>query len=357
MRVAVLGAGAIGLGNAALLCQRGHEPIVWSPSGSGIAANKNLVAFGVLEGEFAVGVATTCEEAVANAEVVLLAIPANGHKGVLDRIAPCLLQGQVVLVSGHLSFSALYLSKLLAKRGLSIPIGAWGTTVTTGRRKGQGRVNVRNVRAKVDVAAVPVSEIDRVVAACVDLFGDRFAAQSDLMAVMLSNLNPQNHAGIALCNLTRIERGEEWAQNENTTDAVGRLLEGLDAERLQIADAFGLQVRTIREHYHFSFKAPMGPVGEMARLLHERGNGGLGPTSLDTRYVLEDAPFGLYPSTLLGRLVNRSANLHESAIAILSALYGRDFAAENDLLPHLGLSELSPAALHDLARAGYRGAV
>src|SRR4051794_19037347 len=159
MRVAVLGAGAVGLGNAALLCERGHEPIIWSPSGSGTAAitnNKRLVAFGALEGEFAVGVAATCEEVVTLADVVLVAIPANGHRSVLDRIAPFLRDGQIVLISGHLSFSALYLSKLLSERGLSVPIGAWGTTVTTGRRKGSGHVNVRNVRSKVDVAAVPL---------------------------------------------------------------------------------------------------------------------------------------------------------------------------------------------------------
>ena len=33
MRVAILGAGAIGFGGAAFLSERGHEPILWSPSG------------------------------------------------------------------------------------------------------------------------------------------------------------------------------------------------------------------------------------------------------------------------------------------------------------------------------------
>ena len=51
---------------------------------------------------------------------------------------------------------------------------------------------------------------------------------------------------IALCNLTRMERGEAWSQNENIPDAVGRLIEALDAERLAIAAAFGATVRTVR---------------------------------------------------------------------------------------------------------------
>ena len=66
---------------------------------------------------------------------------------------------------------------------------------------------------------------------CQVLFGDRFVERADALAISLSNLNPQNHLGIALCNFTRMEHGETWGQNENNTDSVGRLLEALDAER------------------------------------------------------------------------------------------------------------------------------
>ena len=78
-----------------------------------------------------------------------------------------------------------------------------------------------------------------------------------------------------------------------------------------------------------------------------------GPTTLDTRYVTEDVPYGLVPTALLGRLVGRPAVLHESGVAILSALYGRDFAAENDLLPAIGFSDLSADRLRALARDGW----
>ena len=71
--------------------------------------------------------------------------------------------------------------------------------------------------------------------------------------------------------------------------------------------------------------------------MHQRGDGTLGPTNLDTRYVLEDVPFGLVPTERLGRLAGAPAVLHESGINLLSAIYGRDFRAENDLLPALGL--------------------
>jgi hypothetical protein len=43
--------------------------------------------------------------------------------------------------------------------------------------------------------------------------------------------------GIALGNMSRMERGEAWSQGQNVTPKIGRLLEELDRERLAIAAA------------------------------------------------------------------------------------------------------------------------
>jgi opine dehydrogenase len=356
MRVAIMGAGAISFGGAAFLEQNGHEPVIWSPSGRSTAAlakGKPLVATGAVTSEFHPRIAESCAEALAGAAAVLVALPGNGHRLVFDAMAPHLMADQIVLISGHLSFGALYLAKRLAERGVSVPIVAWGTTVTTGRQRGPTSVNVANLRKKVDVATVPLSDSARGLDICKELFGDRFVPRDDLLAIAVSNLNPQNHMGIALCNLTRMERGESWSQNENLTDAVGRLMEALDAERLAIAGKLGVAVRTIREHYSLSFNVPPGSVGEMARRMHERGDATFGPTSLDTRYVLEDVPYGLVPTARLGRLVGAPATLHEAGIAILGAAYGRDFAAENDLLPALDFDHMPLDKLRRLARDGW----
>jgi len=69
--------------------------------------------------------------------------------------------------------------------------------------------------------------------------------------------------------------------------------------------------------------------------------------------VLEDVPFGLLPTVLLGRLAGVPATLHASGIAILSAAYGRDFAQENDVLRALDIESLTLAQLLQYARDGY----
>jgi len=356
LRVSILGAGAVAYGAAAFLARAGHDPLLWSPSGkrtAALAAGEPLVARNAIEGTFAVRVASSCANAVFDADAILLALPANGHKLVLDALAPHLRADQPVIISSHASFGALYLSRLLAARAVRAPIVAWGTTLTTGRQESPTEVSVATVRQRVDMATVPESDVDAGYALCNDLFGDHFVKRDGLLAIALSNLNPQNHLAIALLNLTRMERGETWGQGENVTPGVGRLIEALDRERLAIAEVFGLRVKTVQEHFSLSFHVTLASVSAMNQEMHAQGRGGFGPKTAQSRYVLEDVPFGLVPTVALGRLAGRPAVLHEAGLAIFSAAYGGDFTQDNDLLPALGFDALSAADLQRLARAGY----
>jgi opine dehydrogenase len=351
-RVAILGTGGIGCGSAALLAERGHSAVLWSPSGRGteaFASGAPLRAEGKLTGNYQPAIAPDSAAALRDADAVLLAVPGYGHRAVLDQVAAHLRPDQPVIISSHMSFSAVYLAQQLAARGVQAPIAAWGTTLTTGRRLAGPAVRVSNIREQVDIAAFPMSAIDPMLALCRSLFDDRFVPRDDLIAVSLSNVNPQNHLGMALCNFTRIEKAEQWLNWGGLTPAVGRLIEALDAERLAVAAAFGVSVRSVRDHFHLSFGVPHGPLGDAGAILAAR-DANPGPASLDTRYITEDVPFGLVPSTVLGRIASVPMPLHEAGVSIFSALYGRDFRTENDLLPTLALNGLSVDALRDRLR-------
>ncbi len=355
MRVAVLGAGSIGLATAALLCQRGHDPVLWSPSGrstEALARGAPLVATGAVAITCTPRIVSSCAAALADAQAVLIAVPGYGHRAVIDAAAPHLRATQSVIISSHCSLSALYLSKRLGARGMALPILAWGTTIVAGRRKSETEIAVLTLRERVDVATLPVGAGEHGLALCRALFGERFVPRDDLVSISLSNLNPQNHLGQVIGNFTRIERGESWENWRGYTDCVGRLIEALDAERLAIAAAFGYAVRTVREHFHLSFHVPSGPVSAMTRIIAER-DASPGPASLETRYVVEDVPFGIVVTALLARIAGVAAPLHEAGISIISALYGRDFSRENDLLPELGIERLSASELVRLARDGW----
>jgi opine dehydrogenase len=63
-------------------------------------------------------VAASCADALADAEAVLVALPGNAHRMVFDAMASHLTLAQIVLISGHLSFGALYLART-SRRAMS----------------------------------------------------------------------------------------------------------------------------------------------------------------------------------------------------------------------------------------------
>ncbi len=335
MRVAILGAGAIGFASAALLCARGHVPVLWSPSGRRtrvLADGVPLIASGAVEGSFRPEVAADCATALDGADCTLIAAPGYAHRAVIEAAAPHLRAHQTVVFSSHMSFSALLLRRLCPLPAIVV----WGTTVVTGRQTGEAAVWVTNIRSRVDAAVLPDSATDPGLDLCRTLFGDRFARRDGVLAIALSNLNPQNHLAIALCNLTRMEKAEAWKQYANTTHAVGRLMEALDRERLALAAACGVAVRTLHEHFRLSFGAEGATMGDMAHDLATRGADPDGPRTLESRYVIEDVPFGLWPTSCLGRARGVALPLHDAGVQLFSALYGRDLTLDNDILPALG---------------------
>ena len=177
MRVGIVGAGSIAFGTAAFLEQQGHKAILWSPSGErtkALAAGEALTAQGAIEGTFHPSVAPNAGALVGDAEALVIALPAYGHKSVLDAIAPHVTPSQTVIFSSHASFGALYLSRLLAGRGVTATIVAWGTTVVTGRQLDPTSVIVNTVRKRIDLATLPASRSAAGFAVCQELFGDRF---------------------------------------------------------------------------------------------------------------------------------------------------------------------------------------
>lgn len=357
MKVAILGAGGVGLGMAAVVASKDMEVSLWGPTANGIEPlleGKPIVSKGVLDGEFPASASLDMATVVKDAGVIVVAVPGNGHRAVMDLLAPHVRQDQVIAISSHMSLSALYLSRRLSVRGLACPISAWATTATTSKRTGAGKVHLTTVRQHIVASTVRRDDWAYATDRLTSIFGDVFVHAPDLMAVTLTNVNPEVHLAVALCNLTRMEYGEKWGTYRGISGAVGRLIEALDRERLSLAARFGEEVHTVQEHLHESFGLPIGSVAEMAAEQHVRRKGASpGPETLEHRYVTEDVPFGIVPIVKFGRLAGVDMPLHEAGLGLIDALYGRSFIAENDILPRLDIDSLDGERLLALCRTGY----
>ncbi|KAG7367272.1 coenzyme 420-dependent octopine/nopaline dehydrogenase [Nitzschia inconspicua] len=384
-QVGIAGAGAVAFATAAILSKNGHDVMLWSPSGRGtkdlhanLSADSHvnqrtdetfLTASGAMDYHFVPRIAASSEQLVNENQVVLICLPANGHKHVFDELAPQLSISPTckhVIISSHASLGALYLTKAVEQyqqqtqlktksKELNFPtITAWGTTVCTARRPSGTTVDVKSKRKSVDLCTIPEQELPSALKLCQSLFPHtNFQPRDGLLAISLSNLNPQNHLGMALGNISRMDKGEAWYQFQMTTPAIGRFLQDLDQERLEIARALGLDVKTIYEHFSLSFHVPISEsISDMCQQIHKSGNDVYGPNTPSSRYITEDVPFGLVLTATLGRMVGRPALLHESGIMICNSMYGCDFVAKNDLLQALKLDEMTLEELQRAIRTG-----
>jgi opine dehydrogenase len=335
MNVAIAGAGAIARAYAVLLARDGHRVCMWPPRGAASDLRERVVAKGLVSGEFEAPLLRS-PHAVADADAVLVAVPATAYAATFPDIAQHLRSRQVVFVSGALSLAPLWLAELALARGEKPLVAASGTTVATARIV-DGGVSVNTIRTRVSIASLPVDRLPEALAAMTALFGDRFDGAQDVLAVTLANINPVAHAAMALTNLTRMEHAETWPQYHFLTPAVARLAEAMDRERRSTAAAFGREVLPIEAHFQRSFDVPQTGLADIAAELHRRRGGPPGPATLDTRFVLEDVPYGLAFTAALARIVNADTEVTDAAVTLVSTLYGRDFRNGNPLIDALAL--------------------
>jgi opine dehydrogenase len=347
MRVGIVGCGGIGLASAAWIAARGHEVTLWAPRGKGPhpLVQAPLVSGGVLESSVSVKVAGDAAQAAASGEVLLIAVPVNGHRAVMDALLPHLHAGQTVIVSSMSSLSALYLYEAARTRGVPVTVASFGTTVLTARRSAPTQVRIMTRRTSLGVSSLPRTSQQAVLELCDTLFGGEFTSDENSLATSLTNINPVAHGPLALFNWTRIERAENWPQYHYMTPRVAAVIEQLDAERLALADAFGLKVRNIERHFAQSFDTVSGTLADIAAELHDKRGGPPGPTDIHTRFLAEDVPYGLVFTLSLSHIAGIRVPATEAVVAMAGLVVGEDFVSENDLIYPMNLPAESKSGL------------
>jgi opine dehydrogenase len=346
VRLSILGAGAIGPAAAALAASRGHQACLWSPSGRGTEGlGGTLTAEGALDCTVPVRVARDLAEALEGPEVALLAVPAYAHPDLLPRIAAAAPRDLVLLIAPAAALAPLAFDAMRATLGPRAPVGAMATTPMTARRIAPDRVRIPGIRAAVDVAAVPAGAAPEIAALATSLFGHASPLAPSVLHPALANANPIIHAVLALANVTRIERAETWPQYELMTEASGRLMAALEAERDAVAAAFGLTVLSLADSLHRASAVPIGPLHEMGQAIAATGRSVAGPASMETRYVTEDVPYGLAFYLWLAARRGIALPRTEATVTVLETLWHRDLR-DNPLLAALEGQDLA-AMLRD----------
>jgi len=129
------------------------------------------------------------------------------------------------------------------------------------------------------------------------------------------------------------------------TSHVAAVIEKLDAERVAVAEGFGLSVRNIEQHFSKSFRIEASRLEDMAIELHTRRGGPPGPTDVNTRFLSEDVPYGLVFMLALARMASVSTPVMDAMTTTAGLIVGENFVVANNLLDGLKLHSESVEGL------------
>ncbi len=361
--IAVLGAGNGGSAAAADLTLRGYEVRLYSRSERTLRPILERGGIELIEGDknnFArpALVTSSMDEAVADAELVMIAAPAVAHAELVAAAARSLRAGQIVFLNPGHTGGSLHVAALLRALDRKIKICETVTLTYICRSIAPGTVEIYRRTTNLRCAAFPGKFTADLVHEMARLYPSIVPAEN-VLETGLSNINAIMHPAGMIGNAARIQTGEGdfYFYRDGITPAIASVIDAVDGERLKIVERLGLSPRTFVELFYQA-----GLTTERARAsgsvyeaIHESAPNRTikSPTTLDHRYLHEDVAYGLVPISEMGRFAGVETRAIDGLITLASELNRIDYRRDGLTLEKMGIAGIPPERLPALLHEGF----
>jgi len=286
-------------------------------------------------------------EAISDAELILIVVPALAHQAYATALASHLQDGaNIVLVPGTFgSLEFLHLLKTHGCQAKNITLSEWDTLPYAARIQTPTSVKVFHNLQTFGMGVYPATQAQRIESLVKDLYPN-VTLYRNVLEAGLSNCNPIIHPLGVLMNAGRIEysRGDFYYYEEGITLSTAKAMEALDDERIMLGAALGLSLPRQSEVLH---AVGYGPQGDLWEVL--KGSKGLtpikGPMALSNRYVTEDIPIGLVFWSQLGDRLQVSTPLMKATIELGIAISGENYWQTGRTLDRCGIAAMNAQEL------------
>lgn len=295
-------------------------------------------------------------EALAEAEVIMVAVPSNAHVDIAKTAAPYLQDGQIVVLNPGRTCGTIEFAKILSDLDChaDIALAEAETFLYASRSDGPAQSRIFRIKEAVPLAALPATRTEMVLNAIKPAF-PQFINGVNVLHTGLNNMGSIFHPALTLLNAGRIEgtHGEFQFYIDGVTQAVARVLEVLDRERVTVASALGIRARTALEWLQMAYNA----TGEnlMEAIHNQPGYHGIkAPSTLNHRYIFEDVPMSLVPIASLGQNYGVSVRGMDSIIRMACIIHRTDYWRRGRTPDKLGIEQLSVSELTRYVNEGTR---
>jgi opine dehydrogenase len=357
MTVAVLGGGNGAFATAADLALRGFrvnlfevpqfaENIAGAREAGGIEFENRGVP-GLPSGFGKLGmVSTDPKAALADAEVILVVVPAYAQKHFAKISAPYLRPDQIVVLSPGNFGGTLEFARIARQAGVThLPVlTEMECMIYSGFKESPYKVWASGFKEGLKVAALPGRAGPEVLPKLRELYPGLELAEN-VLETGLRNVNTVVHAPILVANAGRVEDTKDdflfyW---EGCTPAVGRLTEGVERERIAIGEALGLSLTPMRDVLigWYGFQGAKGETLTDVLATNPAYEWDTAPPTLHHRFLLEDIPYGMVPMEAMGGLTGIPTPVTTAVITFACEMLGMDLRANARTLDQLGLRDLT----------------
>ena len=305
-------------------------------------------------------ISSNIREVIKDCNVIMVVVPASGHEFIAEKCAPFLKSGQIVLLNPGRCFGAIEFYNTIKdyykKRKLpDITIAEAQTFIYASRRSKPRSVRILGVKNSVNIAAIPACKTKKLV----DYLGNiypQFTPTDNVLKTSLGNLGGIFHVPITILNASKIDAKQGFKYYiEGVTEHIASILENVDKERINLANAMGIEVISARRWLYQVYGAEGAELYEAIQNTHAYKSIE-SPGSINHRYLWEDVPTSLVPLSSLGKKLNIPTPMIDSFIfqanSILRKDFDVDFFKTGRTLEKLGLKNMSITEIKHFVETG-----
>ena len=295
-------------------------------------------------------------EALEQAEVIMVVVPAMAHADIARVAAPHLRDGQIVVLNPGRTGGALEFVHVLDECGCQadVTVAEAETLIYACRSDGPAQARIFRIKEAVPLAALPATRTPRVLEALASAF-PLFIDGTSVLHTSLNNMGAIFHPALTILNAGRIEStgGEFQFYIDGVTPSVARVLEALDRERVTVAAALGIRARTGLGWLKMAYDATGANLYEAIH--NQPGYRGIkAPPTLNNRYITEDVPMSLVPIAALGQRYGVQVRAMDTIIRQACIVHQTDYWRRGRTLDKLGIEQLSVDEVMRYAMEGER---
>ncbi len=294
------------------------------------------------------------QEAIADAEVIMVVVPSSGHADIARLVSPHLQDGQIMLLHPGRTCGTIEFREILSQCECEadIILAEAETFIYASRSEGPSQARIFRIKEAVPLAALPASDTPKVLDAIGHVY-PQFIDGINVLQTGLNNMGAVFHPALTILNAGRIEstRGDFQFYVDGVTPSVAKVLETVDRERVTIASAMGIRARTAMEWLSLAYNVR----GETLYDTIQSQTGYFGiraPNNLHHRYITEDVPMSLVPIAALGERYGVSVNGINAIIRLGCILHSTDYWRKGRTLKKLGIRNLSVGELTRYVNSG-----